>query len=293
MRFVYLLIVLFPFFISAQNKDFDRLEMLYDQGHYKKVLKRATKLSTKPEYAKAVLPNYYRAMSMLQLYRNDKWRRRNSKALDQGVKLFLEMKQRDADGRVFAAHLYEIQSLKRDYDYFLEELELDTKKNAKLISEVRAAYAKLFTGIQDIQDVKPNITSPPQLANISDNRKKIVEFAYKHVGVKYRSGGTDPSGFDCSGFVSFVYGEFKIDIPRISRDQQKKATPLKIGEVEPADLVFFANGANVNHVGIVVENKNGIVSMIHASSSQGIVVTEINTSNYWNNRIHSFGTFLR
>lgn len=293
MRVFFVLIAFIPWFVSAQNRDFDRLEMLYDQGHYKKVLRRANKLSSKPEYANAVLPSYYKSMATLQLYRNDKWRRRNPKAMDEGVKLFLEMRKRDSDGRVFAAHMYEIQSLKRDYDYFIEELEQDTKKNAKLIAEVRIAYTKLFSSIQDIQDVKPTISSPPPLTHIADNRKKIIEFAYKYVGVKYRSGGTDPTGFDCSGFVSFVYGEFKIDIPRISRDQQKKATPLKIGEVEPADLVFFANGANVNHVGIVVENRNGIVTMIHASSSQGIVVTEINTSNYWNNRIHSFGTYLR
>jgi peptidoglycan DL-endopeptidase CwlO len=285
-------IFLIPFSLFSQNRDFDRLELLYDQGHYKKVLRRATKLSSKPAFENSVLPSYYRSMAMLQLYRNEKWRRRNPKALEEGLSLFLEMKKRDVDGSVFSAHIYEIQSLKRDYDYFIEELEQDKKKNAKLITDVRAAYSKLFTGVQDIQDALPTISAPP-LVNISDTRRKIVEFAYKHVGIKYRSGGNDPNGFDCSGFVSFVFNEFKIDLPRISGDQQKSAIPLKILDVQPGDLVFFANGANVNHVGIVVENKNGIVTMIHASSSKGIVVTEINTSNYWNNRVHSYGTYLR
>jgi cell wall-associated NlpC family hydrolase len=293
MRLIIFTILLAPFIALAQNRDFDRLEILYDQGHYKKVLRRANKLANKPEYVNAVLPSYYRSMAMLQLYRNEKWRRRNPSALEAGVQLFLDMKKRDADGLVFAAHIYEIQSLKRDYDYFLEELEQDKKKNAQLIAEIRSAYTKLFSGVKDIQDAQPTLTSPPQMANISDTRRKIVEFAYKHVGVKYRSGGNDPNGFDCSGFVSFVFNEFKIDLPRISGDQQKKAVPLKVLDVQPGDLVFFANGANVNHVGIVVENKNGIVTMIHASSSKGIVVTEINTSNYWNNRVHSYGTFLR
>jgi hypothetical protein len=232
-------------------------------------------------------------MSMLQLYRNDKWRRRNPKALDEGVTLFLEMKKRDGEGKVFAAHVYEIQALKRDYDYFIEVLEQDTKKNAALISSVRMAYSKLFSGVQDMHDLKPASATPPPLTDISDLRKNIVAFAYKYVGKKYRSGGTDPSGFDCSGFVTFVFTEFKIDLPRISRDQQKKASPLKVGDVQPGDLVFFANGADVNHVGIVTQNKNGIVSMIHSSSSQGIVVTEINTSNYWKNRVHSYGTFIK
>jgi peptidoglycan DL-endopeptidase CwlO len=293
MRLIIFIVLLAPFITLAQNRDFDRLEVLYDQGHYKKVLRSASKLANKPEYANAVLPSYYRSMAMLQLYRNEKWRRRNPSALETGVKLFLDMKKRDADGSVFTAHIYEIQSLKRDYDYFLEELEQDKKKNAQLITEIRSAYAKLFSGVKDIIDAQPTLTSPPQMVNISDTRRRIVEFAYRHVGVKYRSGGNDPNGFDCSGFVSFVFNEFKIELPRISGDQQKKAVPLKVLDVQPGDLVFFANGANVNHVGIVVENKNGIVTMIHASSSKGIVVTEINTSNYWNNRVHSYGTFIR
>ena len=293
MRILTLFLVLLPVLGFAQNKDFDKLEMLYDQGHYKKVLKQANKLMAKPEYQEAVLPTYYKAMAMLQLYRNEKWRKRNPKALEEGTKLFLDMKKRDADGKVFAAHAYEIQSLKKDYDLFLEELERDIKKNAQLIASVRQNYTRLFSGIGDIQDGQQNVSTPPLISNVSEIRKKIVEFAYKYVGVKYRSGGTDPSGFDCSGFVTFVFTEFKIDIPRISRDQQKKSVPLKLADVQPGDLVFFANGSAVNHVGIVVQNKNGIVSMIHSSTSQGIVVTEINTSTYWNSRLHSFGTFLK
>ena len=293
MRLLVILLLSAPVFSMAQNRDFYKLEILYDQGHYKKVLKQSNKLMLKPEYEKAILPSYYKSMSMLQLYRNEKWRKRNPKALYEAVALFLETKKRDEGGKVFAAHLYEIQSLKRDYDYFIEALEQDTKKNAALISSVQMAYSKLFSGVQDMQDIKPTSPAPPPLTDISDLRKNIVAFAYKYVGVKYRSGGINPSGFDCSGFVTFVFTEFKIDLPRISRDQQKKASPLKVGDVQPGDLVFFANGSDVNHVGIVTQNKNGIVSMIHSSSSQGIVVTEINTSNYWKNRVHSYGTFIK
>lgn len=293
MRVALFFLCMLPIFVQAQNKDFDNLEILYDQGHYKKVLRKATKLISKPGNEQAILPSYYRSMALLQLYRNDKWRKRNSKAIEECVRLFLETKKRDVDGRVFAAHIYEIQSLKRDYDYFIAELEQNTKKNTKLIADVRAAYNQLFTDVQDIRDVQQSVVVPPMQADLLDVRKRLVEFAYKYVGVKYRSGGTDPNGFDCSGFVTFVFKQFEIEVPRISRDQQKKSSPLKVGDVQPGDLVFFANGANVNHVGIVVQNKNGIVTMVHSSTSQGIVITEINTSTYWNNRVHSYGTFLK
>lgn len=293
MRVALFFLCMLPIFVQAQNKDFDNLEILYDQSHYKKVLRKATKLISKPGNEQAILPSYYRSMALLQLYRNDKWRKRNSKAIEECVRLFLETKKRDVDGRVFAAHIYEIQSLKRDYDYFIAELEQNTKKNTKLIADVRAAYNQLFTDVQDIRDVQQSVVVPPMQADLLDVRKRLVEFAYKYVGVKYRSGGTDPNGFDCSGFVTFVFKQFEIEVPRISRDQQKKSSPLKVGDVQPGDLVFFANGANVNHVGIVVQNKNGIVTMVHSSTSQGIVITEINTSTYWNNRVHSYGTFLK
>jgi len=292
MRYAVILFVFLPLLSFGQNKDFDKLEMLYDQGHYKKVLKQANKLILKVEYTNSVLPSYYKSLSMLQLFRNEKWRRRNPKAIEDATKLFLELKKRDVNGKIFAAHSFEIQALKRDYDYFLEDLQRDAKKNVKLIETVKTNYTKLFSGVQDIQDADP-VSTPPILTEISDVRKKIVEFSYKYVGVKYRAGGTDSNGFDCSGFVTFVFTNFKINIPRISRDQQQKSSPLRIADVQPGDLVFFANGSSVNHVGIVVKNRNGIVSMIHSSTSQGIVVTEINTSNYWKARVHSYGTFLK
>jgi cell wall-associated NlpC family hydrolase len=293
MRLFFLIICLVPVLVFSQNKDFDKLEMIYDQGHYKKVLRRANKLAAKPEYQKSILPNYYKSMAMMQLYRNDKYRRRNPRALDEGSNLFLQMRKNDEGGKIFAAHAYEIQSLKRDYDYFLEELKTDTKKNQKLIASVESVYARIFEGVQEIQDVQTTKPSnEPLVSNAKGVRKDILEVAHKYIGTPYSFGGTSPKGFDCSGFVGYVFAQNNIQLPRTSRDQQKGAKKLKGTEVQPGDLVFFANGANVNHVGIIVENANGKITMIHASSSQGIVVTEITSSNYWNKRIHSYGTFI-
>ena len=293
MRFILLLFCVFPFVSLSQNKQYDKLEMLYDQGHYRKVLRSSNRLLRNSEHQQAILPNYYNSLAKLQLFRNEKWRKRNSNALTEASKQFIEARNRDKDGKVFQAHIFEIQSLKRDYDYFIEELEQNKKTNTKLLAEVRKVYELLFGNVDDLQDTQKEIISEPLVANVTDLRKNLVKFAFKYQGTKYRSGGDDPNGFDCSGFVSFVYNEFKIDVPRISRDQQKLARPLKIQDVQPGDLVFFASGAGVNHVGIVVENKNGFITMIHSSTSQGIVVTDIDTSKYWKSRVHSYGAFLK
>lgn len=294
MRLLITFLLIIPTALFAQNKHYDKLEMLYDQGHYRKVLRTANKLLRKDEvHQQAILPSYYKSLAQLQLFRNEKWRKRNPESLELAAQLFLEMKNRDKDGKVFQAHLYEIQSLKRDYEAFIEELEQDKKNNTKLLGAVKKVYNKLFIHVEDIKDGKDVISSPMVIGNVSDLRRNIVAFAYKFQGAKYQSGGNDPNGFDCSGFVNFVFNEFNIDLPRISRDQQKLATPLKAENVQPGDLVFFDSGSGVNHVGIVIENKNGFITMIHSSASQGIVITDIDSSKYWKSRVHSYGTFLK
>lgn len=295
MRLLFLILLTLPLLTFGQNKDFDKLEMFYDQGHYKKVLRRAKTLASKIEYQNAILPNYYKSMAMMQLYRNDKWRRKNPSALDTGSGLFLQMRKLDVGGKVFAAHAYEIQSLKRDFDYFLEELKTDTKTkgNHHLIASIESVYAPIFDGVKEIQDAQ--VAKPqgsPLALNAKGVRKDVLDVAHQYMGTPYSYGGTSPKGFDCSGFVGFVFGQNNIQLPRTSRDQYRDSRKLKASEVQAGDLVFFANGANVNHVGIIVDHLNGKITMIHASSSQGIVVTEITSSNYWNKRIHSFGTFI-
>ena len=67
---------------------------------------------------------------------------------------------------------------------------------------------------------------------------------------------------------------------------------LKKLAIKKGDLIFFNNGGGVSHVGIVSANKNGEIEMVHASSSKGIIITDVTSSKYWSKRIHSYGTFL-
>ncbi|MBU3194477.1 NlpC/P60 family protein [Clostridium algidicarnis] len=85
----------------------------------------------------------------------------------------------------------------------------------------------------------------------------IVNYAYNFMGVPYVYGGTKPSGFDCSGFTSYVYNAFGYGIGRTTYDQIGGGTPVSYNDLQPGDLVF-TNG--VGHVGIYV----GGGQMIHA-----------------------------
>jgi len=100
-------------------------------------------------------------------------------------------------------------------------------------------------------------------------------------GTRYRDGGTDPSGFDCSGFTQYVFGQHGIALPRNVKDQFEKGKPVKPTEIEPGDLIFFSTVApGASHVGIAL----GGDAFVHAPSSTGVVRVERLASTYWSQR---------
>ena len=116
-----------------------------------------------------------------------------------------------------------------------------------------------------------------------DIRQQVVEYAKKFLGVKYVYGKSSPSGFDCSGFVSYVFKNFDIKLERASRDMGKGGKAVKKADLQPGDLVFFdTNGGlnGINHVGIYI----GSNKFIHASSGSGrkVMISSLSDSFYVN-----------
>jgi len=110
---------------------------------------------------------------------------------------------------------------------------------------------------------------------------KAVNYALKLQGTPYKAGGTSPkTGFDCSGFVSYVYAKsVGLKLPRDSHSQSKTGKSVKRTNLKPGDLVFFKLGKSkkVNHVGIYIGDNN----FIHAPSSKGKVRIESLDLPYW------------
>jgi len=100
-------------------------------------------------------------------------------------------------------------------------------------------------------------------------------------GAPYRNGGVDPNGFDCSGFVRYVYQQHGVAMPRAVREQFRVGKNIDRGRLEPGDLVFFSTVApGASHVGIVI----GGDQFIHAPSERGVVRVENLSSQYWSTR---------
>lgn len=112
----------------------------------------------------------------------------------------------------------------------------------------------------------------------------IIGEAENWLGVPYRYGGEDKNGADCSGFVMTVFNSFGYVLPRTAQQQWEHIIPINENQLRVADLVFFSNGNRVNHVGIYIGNGN----FIHASTSKGVIITEL-SKDYYASRLIGFG----
>jgi cell wall-associated NlpC family hydrolase len=293
MKILWLLFVLLPIAGISQIKAFDKLEMLYDQAQYSTVLRKANHLLDNPEYDFSLLPKYYKSISLLQLYKNNAVSKKSQEKLEEAKRLFIEVKSQDQKGKLFAAHYYEMLSLKKDLLSFLEQSKLEG--NEKTANETELIVKTFMKAIEDTSKVNTGKITKENMLHTDldkDIRAQLVDFAEKYLGSPYKYGGETPNGFDCSGFTSFVLHEFGKNLPRMSSEQYKEAKKLKIADAQPGDLVFFDSGSGINHVGIIVSNNNGIINMIHSSTSSGVIITNIADSSYWKKRLKAVGSFL-
>ena len=126
-----------------------------------------------------------------------------------------------------------------------------------------------------------------------DQTQAIIQEAQNHLGIPYKYGGNDTNGFDCSGFVCYVFEKNGQNLPRRAVLQYEFCQKVISANVRPGDLVFFAEGQEVSHVGIIVSAEGMPKKMIHASSSKGIIVTDLENSSYWQQRLVGYGRVLK
>jgi hypothetical protein len=121
-------------------------------------------------------------------------------------------------------------------------------------------------------------------------RSRIIWNAKKYIGTRYNYGGNNASGFDCSGFVQFIYGKNGIPLPRTSIGQFEQGLKIDLAKAEPGDLVFFKIDFNtISHVGIYL-NKS---EFIHAPSSGKQVSVDSLDAGYWKKRFAGAVTYIK
>jgi len=126
-------------------------------------------------------------------------------------------------------------------------------------------------------------TTPINSNTSTKSVSNVVNYAKTFEGVRYKYGGTTKKGMDCSGLIYTSYKNENISLPRTTRDLSKTGDWVDLKEVKEGDLVFFATKKNsraVNHVGIVTTARPGYVEFIHASTSKGVMISNL-AERYW------------
>lgn len=127
----------------------------------------------------------------------------------------------------------------------------------------------------------------PDVSRSGSRSEAVLEYAKTFIGTPYRSGGSTPQGFDCSGYTSYVFKNFGIDLPRTAAGQYHYGQAVSAAEAKPGDLVAFKNGGSISHVGIYM----GGGKFIHSSSSRGIIISGVYDS-YWGPRFLGFSRVM-
>ncbi len=127
--------------------------------------------------------------------------------------------------------------------------------------------------------VTPASYATPAVAN--DWGDHLVSRAMKYLGTPYRYGGTTPAGFDCSGFVYYLYGAvFGQSIPRMPHDMAREGTPVARSDLKRGDLVFFGYRGTFTHVGIYAGNGQ----FVHATHRGSPVMVTPLDGDYYRDR---------
>ena len=117
----------------------------------------------------------------------------------------------------------------------------------------------------------------------------VVRFAKTLIGTKYKYGSAiKEQGLDCSGFITYVFNHFQIQVPRTSKDFTNAGIPVFLDESKPGDLILFTGtdttGWIVGHMGIITQNDKGKIQFIHSASGKSIGVIISDMSKYFETR---------
>ncbi|UKN01331.1 C40 family peptidase [Paracrocinitomix mangrovi] len=277
----------------AQDKKIDQLEILYDQAYYRKVLRQSNKMLADPEFDYSGLPSYYKSLALFRLADEPKWFKRHEKAIPEAIEAYKVFAEHGSYEDYVHAHYYELAAFKHFLNGFGKKMsDLGYKENADLVFDFKMEYLLNIKAKSESQ--KPDENDPlVNTDNVSNSqRDQIVAYAKTLIGIKYVWAGSDEKGFDCSGFTSYVMKKYGILLSRTASGQMAEAKKVKVGSADKADLVFFGPGANITHVGMVVSEKGKPLTMIHASTSKGVIITNVEESTYWKPKLKSAGSYL-
>ena len=278
----FLLLISFSTILLSQNNYTKRLNKLYTKQKYEKCISKSKKFLRKE--SKSAEIQYYIVASNLQLFKNaSKYSKQNSYLKKTVSSLIKLEKYNKTEGKYneLSDSIHNIITLFVDNDncksmYFHNKL-------AEVFNDTTSCY---------INANKPSVVVKPKpifIDTLAQIRRLILENAEDVIGVRYKYGGTDTTGFDCSGFTQYVYKSVGIELPHNADKQSKLGEKIDLSNAQPGDLIFFGSSPTAKrayHAGMIYSNIDGRIELIHCVSG-GVQHQSSDDQNvkYWLERV--------
>ena len=130
------------------------------------------------------------------------------------------------------------------------------------------------------------------IATRNVNPEDVIRYAESLVGTPYVYGSSDPKiGFDCSGFITYVFNHFKIHVPRSSSQFKNIGKTIEVADARRADIILFtdpdhdnSSTTEIGHIGLITSNDNGVINFIHSTSGKAMSVAITPLSEHYKKR---------
>lgn len=132
------------------------------------------------------------------------------------------------------------------------------------------------------------------IANKNDDARRalvidsVIQFGKKFVGLKYKYGGSTEKGFDCSGYVSYIFRKYGYQLPHSSASMAKVGDKVELKDAAVGDLILFkgrsSKSKTVGHVALIIKADSGQVTMMHSCVQRGVYIEKYNNNPYYNSR---------
>lgn len=176
--------------------------------------------------------------------------------------------------------------LSKKYKISITELE---QLNPQIKNELAAGTRIVIQTSQKNDKSDEEVVIPKEIKLVSmeglSKAESVIFTASNNIGTKYRSGGTDADGFDCSGLMFSSFKAIDVTLPRTSSEQSNYGIKIDKNSAQKGDLIFFAtNGSShINHVGLITEVSENDIKFVHSSTSSGVIISSI-TEEYYDKR---------
>ena len=115
----------------------------------------------------------------------------------------------------------------------------------------------------------------------------VITFGKKFLGLRYKYGGTTEKGFDCSGYVSYIFGKYGFKLPHSSSGIADIGEKIDLMHAQRGDFILFkgrsAKTNRVGHVALIIKADSGQITMMH-SCQRGVMIEKYNNSDYYKRR---------